>query len=213
MQDANKTARSANTGDLHDSAKDKREMQQEDETTIELPDVSDIPGQENIVPAPLGELADETIASADEEGDNLFDDDIDEDIDEAADSNVSETEKEDLEEAANDMPTEDDINLRESALDNTDNDGTPLNEGSFKNNVTGSDLDVPGAEDDDEDNKLYSNEIPLTYRRHIGFHPENSYKQIGNCLVVMGATETKLIDLLVDLEFDGPFFLFIFHFY
>jgi hypothetical protein len=49
------------------------------------------------------------------------------------------------------MPEKDDINLLEAALDHIDEDGTPLNEGSFKNNVTGADLDVPGAEEDDED--------------------------------------------------------------
>ena len=48
------------------------------------------------------------------------------------------------------MPTEDDINLRKAALDDTDDDGTPLNEDSFKRNMTGSDLDIPGSEDDDD---------------------------------------------------------------
>ncbi|MEO8413724.1 MAG: hypothetical protein ABI472_08700 [Ginsengibacter sp.] len=141
------------TNDLQDSPHDKKEMQAEI-TTLDLPDVADIPGQENIVPVSVGELADITASSADEEGNDIFDDDIDEDIDNDPDSNVSASEQEDLEEAANDMPTEDDINLRESALDNTDEDGTQLNEGSFKNDVAGTDLDVPGAEDDDEDEEI-----------------------------------------------------------
>ena len=136
--------------DLQDSPQDKSKMQPE-MIILDLPDVEDIPGQENIVPAPFGELADVTIASDDEEGDGLFDDDIEGEIEEDPDYNVSASEKEGLEEAANDMPTEDDINLRKAALDNTDEDGTPLNEGSFKNNVTGTDLDVPGADEDDED--------------------------------------------------------------
>lgn len=140
--------------DLTDSPDDEREMQQPGETVINLPDVADIPGQENIVPLPMGEMADDTISSADEEGDDIFDDDIDEDIENDPDSDVSEKEREDLEEAANDMPTEDDINLRESALDNTDDDGTPLNEGSFKNDIAGTDLDVPGAELDDENEAI-----------------------------------------------------------
>ncbi|MDQ6845062.1 MAG: hypothetical protein M3Z92_12040, partial [Bacteroidota bacterium] len=131
--------------DLQDSEKDKKELQVEN-VTIDLPDVKDIPGQENIRPAPMGELADVTIASADEEGDSIFDDDIDQEIEENSDSNVSQEEKDDLRKSANDMPTEDDINLRNSALDNRDEDGTPLNEGSFKNNLTGTGLDVPGAE-------------------------------------------------------------------
>ena len=140
------------SSDLEDSAKDLAEMKS-NPVTINLPDVKDIPGQEDIVPASLGELADVTIASADEEGDELFDDD-DEENQEDQDSNVSASEKEDLEEAANDMPTEDDKNLHEAELDNTDEDGTPLNEGSSKNNIAGADLDVPGADDDDDDEEI-----------------------------------------------------------
>ena len=102
-------------------------------------------------------MDDKTFASADEEGDQLFKDDednIDENIEGNSDSNVSEIEKEDLEKTANDMPTEDDMNLREAALDNTDDEGTPLNEGGFKNDVAGTDLDVPGAEQDNEDEEI-----------------------------------------------------------
>ena len=138
--------------DLQDSAKDEKLMEPET-TNLDLPDVEDIPGQEDIVPAPFGELKDETISSADEEGDELFEDDITVEGEDDPDSTVSLSEKEDLEIAANDMPTEDDINLREAALDSTDDEGTALNEGSFKNNITGTDLDVPGAglDDDEED--------------------------------------------------------------
>lgn len=134
--------------DLPDSAKDKKQMQQES-STFDLPEVKDIPGQENIKPAPMGDLADDTISSSDEEGDTVFDDNIDESIEESNSSNVSEEEKNDLEVSAQDMPTEDDINLRKAALDNTDNDGVLLNESSFKDNISGTGLDVPGAENDD----------------------------------------------------------------
>ena len=154
MQDTTRPVASETSNDLTDSPKDEREMQQEIETTIDLPDVKDIPGQENIIPAPMGEMADETIASADEEADDLFDDDMIEDLDEEPDSNVSEIEKEDLENTANDMPTDDDRNLRESALDNTDDDGVPLNEGSFKDDLAGTDLDIPGADADDENEEI-----------------------------------------------------------
>jgi len=62
--------------DLQDSASDEERIQPE-ETSIELPDVKDIPGQEHIHVPPLGELADTTISSADEEdllnGDSLDD--------------------------------------------------------------------------------------------------------------------------------------------
>lgn len=70
-------AASRNT-DLPDSPHDAERLKRE-ETIIELPDVEDIPGQEFVHVAPLGELADITISSADEEGEGLFDDDADDD--------------------------------------------------------------------------------------------------------------------------------------
>ena len=56
---------------------------------VTLPDVEDIPGQENFTPAPLGEMADTTISSDDEEGDGIFEENIDQEISEDPDSNVS----------------------------------------------------------------------------------------------------------------------------
>jgi hypothetical protein len=64
------------TSDLQDSARDQERLQP-DETTINLPDVEDIPGQEHIHPPALGELADTTISSDDEEGVGLFEQDRD----------------------------------------------------------------------------------------------------------------------------------------
>ena len=60
--------------DLTDSPSDQERLQPE-KTTIDLPDVSDIPGQEHVHVPPIGELADTTISSDDEEdvlnGDSL----------------------------------------------------------------------------------------------------------------------------------------------
>ena len=128
--------------DQIDSAHD-REVMQEETTNINIPDAHEIPGQEDFEPAPLGEIADTTISSSDEEGDEVFDESIDKQITDSPDSNVTEDEKEDLAITAHDMPG-DDENLREAALDNTDDEGTPLNEESFKVNITSSDLDIPG---------------------------------------------------------------------
>ena len=147
-----KNANNNNSSLSTDSENDSENLNAEN-TGIELPDVSDIPGQENFVPAPLGELADTTISSADEEGEEIFNDDIDEDITDEPDSNVSETEKEVLSTTEHDMPG-DDENLRQAALDNTDEDGTPLNEDSFMTNISGSDLDVPGANLDNEEESI-----------------------------------------------------------
>lgn len=53
--------------DLTDPPHDQERLQGE-VVRIDLPDVSDIPGQENIKLPPLGEFGDSTISSADEEG-------------------------------------------------------------------------------------------------------------------------------------------------
>ena len=77
-------------------------------------------------------------------------------------ADVSPEEKKLLEESATSMGSEDDETLAGAALDNTDDDGDPLNEQS---DLSGGDLDVPGAENDDaeeetggedEENNSYS---------------------------------------------------------
>src|SRR5688572_3282649 len=65
--------------DLADNQHDLDRMKPET-VTLDLPDVSDIPGQENITVPPLGALADTTISSDDEEGAGLFEEE-DEDAD------------------------------------------------------------------------------------------------------------------------------------
>ena len=135
--------------DLPDSARDQEKLKNE-ETTIDLPDVKDIPGQEYVHPPNPGEYADTTISSADEEGENVWtDDETTED-----NSNVSKIEKTLLNNSANDMPTKDELSLRRAALDSRDNEGTPLNEKTSANAISGSDLDVPGADEDDENEDI-----------------------------------------------------------
>jgi hypothetical protein len=139
-----------------------------EETILDLPDVSDIPGQEHVRVAPLGELADTTISSDDEEGKGLFDDeeDLDEDIDSprGSEADVSKNERKALEDDDY-MPTGDEDNLKRASLDNTDFEGEELNEGSFGDQRSGKDLDVPGSGSDnrnedigeeDEQNNEYS---------------------------------------------------------
>lgn len=77
------TSQIPNDDDLTDSASDRERLLPE-EVTIDLPDVSDIPGQEHIHVPPLGDLADTTISSDDEE-DILNGDSLDSGIDRAAD--------------------------------------------------------------------------------------------------------------------------------
>lgn len=138
--------------DLQDSEKDQEKLQNES-VVMDLPDVSDIPGQESIVVPKFGEMADTTIASDDEEGVGLFEDDEeDEDTDLVMgnDSDVTDTEKDLLQKADQDMPVSDDERLRKAELDKTDNEGETLNEGSLATDVSGGDLDTAIVDADDE---------------------------------------------------------------
>lgn len=70
----------------------------------------------------------------------------------ANDSDVSPQERELLDDSMENSLSEDNINLKHSELDNTDDDGELLNVSSLNNDdAPGADLDVPGAELDDED--------------------------------------------------------------
>jgi hypothetical protein len=145
--------RSSVPNDLPDSSKDSEKLKPE-ETFIDLPDVSDIPGQENISAPRLGEMADTTISSADEEGDDIFDDE-DEDVQYimGTEGDVRRDERRTLEDD-NYMPTRDEDNLRNAGMDNTDFQGESLNERSFGDERTGKDLDIPGTEADDVNEEI-----------------------------------------------------------
>ena len=136
------------TSDLPESKRDK-ELLKPDEGTLDLPEVKDIPGQEHVRPLPPGEMADTTISSSDEEGNELLD--TDEDILTDKDLNVSNSERDLLQRSSESMGTLDDEQLNSGDLDKTDDEGERLNEGSGR---SGSDLDVPGSEDDDADEKI-----------------------------------------------------------
>jgi hypothetical protein len=135
--------------DLQDSPRDQEELKNE-ETIIDLPDVKDIPGQEFVHAPNPGEYADTTISSSDEEGENIWND---EEVTEGS-STVSDIEKKLLDDSANDMPTKDEQSLRRASLDSTDNEGEPLNEKTSSNAIGGSDLDVPGADEDDQNEDI-----------------------------------------------------------
>ncbi len=149
-QDDARKAQARKKLDLQDSPEDEEKLKSE-EVIIDLPDVKDIPGQEFVHPAPLGMLGDTTISSADEEGEGLFEDD---DEDEAnmvmgTEADITKEEKQTLETSDDYKPTRDEDNLLGAALDNSDFEGDPLNEGSFGDRRSGKDLDIPGSETDD----------------------------------------------------------------
>ncbi len=70
------------------------------------------------------------------------------------DSNVSPAERALLDESIENSMTGDNMNLKKASLDNTDNDGEPLNEGSMSDDLSGEDLDIPGAELDDNNEDI-----------------------------------------------------------
>jgi hypothetical protein len=131
--------------DITDSDRDKERMQPEI-IIMDLPDVEDIPGQEHIRVPKMKEFHDTTISSDDEEGKGLFSPDR-----LNADSNVTEEERELLSRSEDSMSGMDDEDRRNLMLDNTDLDGDPLNE---KDDISGEDLDVPGASDDDDNEAI-----------------------------------------------------------
>jgi hypothetical protein len=141
-------------------------MAKKDKNTIDLPEVSDIPGQEHIRAPRLGELADSTASSADEEGDDILESgDGDDDLRLDSRSNVSKQERDMLGSIDRRRDDSEDATLRPGLLDSTDEDGTPLNEKSFGNerndDLSADDLDVPEENDEmtgeeDEENEDYS---------------------------------------------------------
>lgn len=153
--------------DLPDSPQDREKLRGE-ETLLDLPDVKDIPGQEFIHVPPAGEMADTTVASADEEGAGIegFDDAAGTTAERTTDFDVRADEREALRDTTY-MPTRDEDNLRQARMDNVDFDGEPLNEQSFGTgqSLSGADLDTGDMADEtlsdamgqgDEENKLYS---------------------------------------------------------
>ncbi len=134
-----------------DNLKDEEKLQPES-IIINMPEVKDIPGQENITPPRMKEMEDTTISSADEEGEGILDD-LNNDNDGVSDnnSNVSSIEKKLLKKSAGHQPSEESNDMKRMALDERDNDGDLLNEKSISTDKFGEDLDVPGSELDDED--------------------------------------------------------------
>jgi len=150
MKNTNKAKK---TG-MKDSKKDQKKMQPE-ATTMDMPEVKDIPGQENIRPPQFREMQDITISSADEEGVGILDNlNEDEEPVPGNSSDVTRAEKRLLKKSAGHQPTEETRDFNEMALDDRDNDGELLNEKSIRQDRSGEDLDIPGADLDDEDESI-----------------------------------------------------------
>jgi hypothetical protein len=149
----------------------EEKLKQDDGSYIVLPDVKDIPGQENIVDAGIpAEMSDETIASDDEEGvrggKDIFEEDDDVKIVMGTDADITADDLTLLGDRDQDMDMNEDELIRKEGLDDTDADGDPLNEAATDEDSTGDDLDIPDADNSepdadamgqgDEENNYYS---------------------------------------------------------
>lgn len=152
---ANKTK---STADIQDSRRDQERMKPVT-TIIDMPEVSDIPGQEDVEPLPPGTGRVATPASDDEEGYGVLDDlnGSPEDAIETDDeqlitdegSNVTRQERKDLYDSANVTPGDEGArDLKRAQLTNVDDEGELLEERTGQ--LSGEDLDIPGSELDDD---------------------------------------------------------------
>jgi hypothetical protein len=150
------------------SKRKKDKLAEDSNAYIEIPDVSDIPGQEKITNAGVpAAMSDTTISSDDEEGirdgkDILAEDDNVE-IVMGTEADVTEEDLALLGDPDQDMDMNEDELVRKEGLDDTDLDGDPLNEAAVDEDSTGDDLDMPNEGDDDarkeiedEENDYYS---------------------------------------------------------
>jgi hypothetical protein len=103
----------------------------------------------------MGEMADTTISSDDEEGAGLLDELNDEEEDEdtlikmGTEADITANDREMLQRGDDYMPTRDEDRLNQASMDNTDFEGEPLNEAAFGTERTGGDLDTSGIDEDD----------------------------------------------------------------
>jgi hypothetical protein len=141
-----KTTKGSRTKDLTDNPRDTSKLKPE-QGQLAMPDASEIAGQENVRPPAIGEMRDTTISSADEEGRSVFEkNEIS-----TGESDVTDEERALLSKSVNSTASADDQQLENAELDETDDDGDPLN---VKSDLSADDLDIPGSEDDDENEEL-----------------------------------------------------------
>lgn len=155
---------------MDDSASDRERLKQET-AAMQLPDVSDISGQEHITQAAIpGAMADSTPSSVDEERTSAQDENPGENDDAAivmgTEADVSAEDLELLGDRNEDSDGGDDEMMDKEGLDDTDFDGEALNEGRVDMDSTGYDLDMPTDDEDrapnpasapdDEENDYFS---------------------------------------------------------
>ena len=132
--------------DLTDPEKDRQKLKG-DHGTMDLPELIDIPGQENINPASLVPPGDTTISSADEEGDKIFGDQEDE-----SSAGITRLENGLLNQSFN-QPYDADLPVGTISLDDRDAEGDRLEESGPEQDLFGEDLDDDLVEEEDEESE------------------------------------------------------------
>src|SRR5690606_32669778 len=115
-----------NKGNLPDKKKDADKLKSE-ESILDLPEIGDIEGQENVKPPEGVGVENLDIASGDEEGEGVLDEKQEEVLATDNRSDVTPQEQRQLAETET-MQTDDDRNIQKARLDNEDFEGEPLNE-------------------------------------------------------------------------------------
>jgi hypothetical protein len=140
--------------DIQDSPEDQEKLKSE-ETTLDLPELKDIPGASRSLKNASLLPGDTTISSSDEEADDLLGDDDEEMTEEnnlRDESNVSPTEKKLLRDSL-DPSYDTDLPIHSISLDRKDNDGVLLNESGMDRDLFGEDLDDSLVEEEDEESE------------------------------------------------------------
>lgn len=154
-------------GDLTDPAKDQEKLKP-DTAEVKIPEISDIPGGEKL--AAVDAEAAASPSSADEEGKGILNhlnkaEDDEDLIVTGNETDISEEEAAMLEMTDSFDATPDNKNLAAARLEGRDEDEVELNVDSFGEDLTGRDLDVDSAGQDDlmeeigeedEENNLFS---------------------------------------------------------
>jgi hypothetical protein len=140
--------------DIQDSPEDQEKLKPE-ETTLDLPELKDIPGASRKLKNASLLPGDTTISSADEEADDLLDDDDDELSDEnniRDESDVTATEKKLLRDSL-DPSYDTDLPIHSLSLDRKDDEGVLLNESGMDRDLFGEDLDDSLVKEEDEESE------------------------------------------------------------
>jgi len=140
--------------DIQDSPEDQEKLKPE-ETTLDLPELKDIPGASRKLKNASLLPGDTTISSADEEADDLLDDDDDELSDEdniRDESDVTAIEKKLLRDSL-DPSYDTDLPIHSLSLDRKDDEGVLLNESGMDRDLFGEDLDDSLVEEEDEESE------------------------------------------------------------